>query len=279
MFSEPFTPIDLGVYLDQANYPPWGFKSTLIAHRSGAIAMSRFLNIRMIAEGEERVDQHDFPEALGLAWMDVKMSDHAGNHIDAPFHFGPTVAGQPAKTIDQVPLEWTMGPGVRLDFRRHVGSDIGVADLEAEISRIGATLTADTIVLLWTGADEHIDDPDKYWQLQGGLSVEGLNFILDHGVKLIGIDAYAMDVSYNTMQASKDAGDADFFPLHFVGRAREHMHLEKLTNLGAIPKPTGFFFVATPMKLRGGSAGWVRPVALVPNSHFAALATPGSDIS
>jgi len=46
------------------------------------------------------------------------------------------------------------------------------------------------------------------------------------------------------------------------------MHLEKLTNLGAIPRPTGFFFVATPMKLRGGSAGWVRPVALVPSSHF-----------
>ncbi len=45
-----------------------------------------------------------------------------------------------------------------------------MADLEAEIARVGATLAPDTIVLLWTGADEHIDDPEKYWQLQGGLS-------------------------------------------------------------------------------------------------------------
>ncbi|MGH9131832.1 MAG: hypothetical protein ACRDWV_09215 [Acidimicrobiales bacterium] len=28
---------------------------------------------------------------------------------------------------------------------------------------------------------------------------------------------------------------------------------------------------AFPMKLRGGSAGWVRPVALVPESHFAGV--------
>ncbi|PZS22870.1 MAG: hypothetical protein DLM54_02265 [Acidimicrobiales bacterium] len=61
---------------------------------------------------------------------------------------------------------------------------------------------------------------------------------------------------------------AQFFPLHFVGRAREHMHLEKLTNLGALPRVTGFVFVAFPVKLRDGSAGWVRPVALVPASHF-----------
>jgi len=140
MFAEPFTAIDCGVSLDQANYPPWGFTSTLVPHERGAAAMANFLNVRMTDQDDERIDRRDFPEALGLAWMDVKMSDHAGNHIDAPYHFGPTVAGEPAKTIDQVPLEWTMGPGVRLDFRGHSGRDITVADLEAEIARVGATL-------------------------------------------------------------------------------------------------------------------------------------------
>jgi len=140
MFDEPFTAIDCGVFLDQANYPPWGFTSTLVPHERGAAAMANFLNVRMTDQDDERINRRDFPEALGLAWMDVKMSDHAGNHIDAPYHFGPTVAGEPAKTIDQVPLEWTMGPGVRLDFRGHSGRDITVADLEAEITRVGATL-------------------------------------------------------------------------------------------------------------------------------------------
>ena len=261
-----FDIIDLGVFLDQAAYPPWGFKATHVNHSQGAAAMARFFNLRDFTQGGAAVARQDFPESLGLAWTDVHMSDHAGNHIDAPYHFGPTVAGKPAKRIHEVPLEWCFGEGVRLDFRTHAGKDITVADLKRELKRIGVTLKPGMIPLLWTGADQHLDESDKYFELQGGLSTEGLHFILDHGVKLIGIDAYAMDVSYNTMQKNKQAGDANFFPLHFVGREREHMHLEKLTNLGAIPRDSGFFFAAFPMKLRDGSAGWVRPVALVPKT-------------
>lgn len=274
MFTEPYQILDLGVFLDQANYPPWGFKSKVIDHARGAAAMANFFNTRGVSSaGGGRVDRDDFPEDMGLGWMDVHLSDHAGNHIDAPWHFGPEVEGRPAKTIDQVPLEWCMGPGVRLDFRSHLGRDIGVPELEQEVARVGADLRPGVIVLLWTGADAFIDDDDKYFQSQGGLSPEGLNWLLDRGIKLIGIDAYAMDVSYESMEKARLADEPQFFPLHFVGRAREHMHLEKLTNLGSIPRSTGFFFQALPMKLRGGSAGWVRPVAIVPESHFVAEET------
>jgi kynurenine formamidase len=269
VFDEPFEVIDLGVYLDQAAYPPWGFRSKIIDHRHGAKTMARFLNVRGATSTEgNRVDAEDFPEDMGLGWMEVGLSDHAGNHIDAPWHFGPTVEGKPAKTIDQVPLEWCIGKAVRLDFRSHLGRDITANDLEAEVDRVGAVLEPGVIVLLWTGADQYIDDDDKYFQCQGGLSPEGLHWILDRGVKLIGIDAYAMDVSYDSMTKAMYTDQPQFFPLHFVGRAREHLHLEKLTNLGSIPRPTGFVFAAFPAKLRHGSAGWVRPVALVPRSHF-----------
>ncbi|MGH9127958.1 MAG: hypothetical protein ACRDY2_03090, partial [Acidimicrobiales bacterium] len=71
-----------------------------------------------------------------------------------------------------------------------------------------------------------------------------------------------------TMLEASNADQPQFLPLHFVGRAREHMHLEKLTNLGALPRATGFVFVAFPVKLRDGSAGWVRPTALVSSTHF-----------
>lgn len=268
MFSEPFRIVDLGVHLDQAAYPPWGFRAKHVTHAQGAKAMANFLNLREF--GEERdADAGDFPESLGLAWTQVELSDHAGNHIDAPYHFGPMVAGQPAKTIDEVPLEWCAGPGLRLDVRAFAGRDVGADDLRRELERVGAELSAGTIPLLWTGADEHIDEDRGYWEGQGGLSEEGLHFLLDHGVKLIGIDAYAMDVSHETMQREFQRGEPRFFPLHFVGREREHLHLEKLAGLGRLPRPTGFWFAAFPVKLRRGSAGWVRPVALVPESHWA----------
>jgi kynurenine formamidase len=270
MLTEPVEVIDLGVYLDQAAYPPWGYRARHVSHAEGAKAMSKFLNLRdQFHEDGSKVAEADFPEALGLSWTSVQMSDHTGNHIDAPFHFGPTVEGKPAKTIDQVPLTWCMGPGVRLDFRGHSRKDIGVEDLKRELDRVQVQLVPGMIPLLWTGADARIDEADAYWQNQAGLSPEGLHYLLDHGIRLVGIDAYAMDVSYDTMQKpSAEAGTSQFFPLHFVGRAREHMHLEKLSNLGALPRPSGFLFCAFPVKLRGGSAGWVRPVALVPRSHM-----------
>ena len=39
--------------------------------------------------------------------------------------------------------------------------------------------------------------------------------------------------------------------------------MEKLANLGAIPRAHGFKVSALPIKITGGSAGWVRPVAIV----------------
>jgi kynurenine formamidase len=269
VFQGPVRVIDLGVYLDQAAYPPWGYKATHVTHAQGAKAMANFLNLHEISGSSgARVGAGDFPEALGLAWTQVHLSDHSGNHIDAPYHFGPLVEGRPAKTIDQVPLEWCFGPGVRLDFRSHRGRDIAPEDLEGEVERIGAQIGPGTIPLLWCGADEQIGDDEKYWPSQAGLSEEGLHWLLDRGVRLIGIDAYAMDVSYDTMKEAQASGNARFFPLHFVGRAREHMHLEKLANLGALPRPHGFWFAAFPVKIRNASAGWVRPVALVPGHHF-----------
>ena len=267
MLNEPFRTIDLGVYLDQAAYPPWGFKAKYVDHAQGAKAMANFMNARDFA-GDKKVEKGDFPESLGLAWTQVEMSDHAGNHIDAPWHFGAAVNGEKAKTIDEVPLEWCMGRGVRLDFRDFEGKDIQKKDVERALELAETALTPGMIPLLWTGADKHIDDDKKYWERQGGLSEEGLHYFLDHGVKLIGIDAYAMDVSHDTMQREFEKGEPRFFPLHFVGRQREHMHLEKLTNLDKLPRASGFWFMAFPTKLRGGSAGWVRPVALVPEAHF-----------
>ena len=41
----------------------------------------------------------------------VQISTHNGTHLDAPYHFHSTMNnGERAITIDEVPLEWCMGP-------------------------------------------------------------------------------------------------------------------------------------------------------------------------
>src|SRR5947209_10153621 len=39
---------------------------------------------------------------------------HNSTHVDAPYHYNSTIRGEPAQTIDQLPLEWFFRPGVML---------------------------------------------------------------------------------------------------------------------------------------------------------------------
>jgi hypothetical protein len=59
-----------------------------------------------------------FPKGFD-GWADdsiQQMGVHATTHIDAPWHYSPTCAGKPAKTIDQVPLEWCYNDGIVIDM-------------------------------------------------------------------------------------------------------------------------------------------------------------------
>ena len=60
----------------------------------------------------------DLPDGEGWAVEQVTLSTHNGTHLDAPYHFASTMdGGKRAITIDEVPLDWCMGQGVKLDFR------------------------------------------------------------------------------------------------------------------------------------------------------------------
>ena len=39
------------------------------------------------------------------------LTSHTGTHMDAPWHYGATTGNGPARTIDQIPLDWCMGDG------------------------------------------------------------------------------------------------------------------------------------------------------------------------
>ena len=61
--------------------------------------------------------QADLPDGAGWAVETLHLGSHAGTHMDAPYHYHPTMDhGKPSWTIDQIPLEWCMGDGVMVDF-------------------------------------------------------------------------------------------------------------------------------------------------------------------
>lgn len=254
-----FRMIDLSVPLEHASASePMPPEIRYASHDGeGLRQMRQFLGVK----------PEDLVYSGGLGWAveEVRAITHTGTHVDAPYHYAPTSEGRPARTIDQVPLEWCFAPGVVLDVRhKAAGEFITVSDLEAALGRIGYRLRPLDVVLLHTGADERLGTPDYF--AQPGLGREGVLWLVGQGVRVIGIDAYTLDRPFASMVADyRRTGDGRFiWPAHFAGIEREYCQIEKLANLGSIPRPHGFHISCLPVKIKGASAGWCRAVALVP---------------
>ncbi len=251
--------IDLSVPLeDGAVSEPLPPQVRYVRHEDeGLRQMQQFLGVR----------PEDLVYSGGLGWAveEVHAITHTGTHVDAPYHYGPTSEGRPARRIDEVPLEWCFAPGVVLDVRYKAAGDfITVEDLQRALETIAYRLRPGDIVLLHTGADRRLNSADYF--AQPGLGREGVLFLVEQGVRVIGIDAYTLDRPFAHMVADyRRSGDGRFiWPAHFAGITREYCQIEKLANLDLLPRPHGFWVSCLPVKIKGASAGWCRAVALVP---------------
>lgn len=212
------------------------------------------------------VKREDFPDNIGLASEELTLITHAGTHLDAPYHFGPEIEGKPAKTIDQVPLEWCIGDGVVLDLtHKENHAPITKDDIQHAIEKIDYTIQPWDIVLIRTDRDKLWGHYDYPW-VHPGMTREATLFLLERGVKILGTDAYGFDRPFPVMfKETKNGKKSSLWPAHFAGRDKEYLHIEKLANLDKLP-PYGFLFIAFPILIEKASAGWVRAVALVPKA-------------
>lgn len=206
----------------------------------------------------------DFPGGIGLAREVVTSNTHCGTHMDSPFHYGPLCEGKPAKTIDRVPLDWCFGNGVRLDFTKQPkGVEITAGDLSRELDRIGYQLEPFDIVLIWTGTPQR-SGPREYWEKHPGVSREATEWLVNSGIKVMGIDAFGWDNPFSNMVGDFRSGKTGaLWPSHFFGREREYCQIEKLANLEKLPYPTGFKVAVFPILIERAGAGWCRAVAIL----------------
>ena len=259
---EPFDLIDLSVPLEHqsASEPIPGSIHYVKHDDEGLKQMQDFFGITP----EDLV----WSQGQGWAIEEIQAITHTGTHVDAPYHYGATSGGTAAKTIDQVPLDWCFSKGVRLDVRSiENGSEITVDDLKACLSRIQYELQPRDIVLLQTGADQRIGTADYFDQ--PGLGREGTLWLIEQGVKVIGIDAYTLDRPFASMVNDfKSTGDGRWiWPAHFAGITQEYCQIEKLANLDRIPIDHGFWVSCLPIKIAAASAGWCRAIAMVPKHN------------
>ena len=200
-------------------------------------------------------------------WADdtiKKLGVHATTHIDAPVHYGATCEGTPAEGIDAMPLEKGIGPGIVFDMsHKDEGDPITVADMEAELERIGGKIEEGTIALIRTDRDRFHDEPD-FWKRGTGMSAAATEWLIDRGCRVMGIDQWGWDVPFPFHVARSKAENRDdlFWEAHRVGIYKKYWHMEQLTNLAALP-PTGFTVYVLPLKLEGASASPARVIAIL----------------
>ena len=252
--SKKITIIDLSTSIENFANEPWPPEIVYWDHYEWAKNRARQLGLKV----------EDFPDKLAGSCEKVTLVTHAGTHLDAPWHFGPKVGDDVAKTIDQIPLEWCYSDGVVLDLRhKKANESITMDDIKVALSKIGYEIKPYDIVLIMTGADKYLEDPN-YINMHPGMSREATLWLIDRGVKIIGTDGYGFDKGTAQMVKEYKSGDKGaLWPAHFAGREKEYCHIEKLTNLDKLLKPYGFKVAVFPVKIAKASGGWCRPVAIL----------------
>jgi len=204
----------------------------------------------------------EFAERIGAAqygatWLTatyrIEISDHVGTHMDSLRHMNADKPGP-----EGIPLEYCYGDGVVLDLRhKKPGEGITTADVQEALRHIEYTLKPLDIVLIMTGAGSYQDE-ERYLTDHPGMTADATNWLIDQGIKMMGIDAITFDPPVWAMFERKQ-----FWEAHRVMLEREYYHLENLNNLDQIPRPHGFKLSVFPVMWVDTTGAPVRAVALV----------------
>jgi len=189
-------------------------------------------------------------------------AEHGGTHLDAPVHFA-----KGRNSVDQIPLEQLTGPGLVVDVTAQCTKDpdylISTADIQNWERRNGR-IGAGSIVLLRTGFGRYYPDRKKYLGTdeRGAAAVAKLHFpgldpaaarwlTTNRSIKAIGLDT-----------ASIDRGQSTLFESHRALFEKNVPAFENVANLDQLPVK-GFTVIALPMKIKGGSGGPLRIIAML----------------
>ena len=189
-------------------------------------------------------------------------AEHGGTHIDAPVHFA-----KGRNTVDEIPLEQLMGPGIVVDVTRRCEKNPDYLITESDFKnweQQHGKIAAGTIVLLRTGFGKFYPDRKRYLgtDQRGAAAVPKLHFpglhpeaarwlTQNRNIKAIGLDT-----------ASIDYGQSTLFESHRTLFAKNIPAFENVANLDKLPI-RGFSVVALPMKIKGGSGGPLRIIAVI----------------
>lgn len=226
----------------------------------------------------------DNPNGLGQAMNEkvsytgdaISMYTHMGTHIDALNHFG--LNGQiwngftpeeylgdkgwkktGAETIPEI-----IARGVLIDIMESKGGKlknnyrITAADLKEALRKQKVSLQPGDVVLIRTGQAQLYSNASAYLDNYPGISLDAVKWLVeDQQIMLLGAD----NLSFEAFPPERKD---NWVPVHTYLLAEKGMMFIEQMNLESLSaeKVYEFAFIAASLKLRGASAGPMRPIAL-----------------
>lgn len=187
-------------------------------------------------------------------------SEHLGTHLDSPIHFAEGKA-----TLDQIPVANLIAPAVVVDVTaacaRNSDYRVTAADLNAWEKQHGQ-IPQRSILLVRTGWAKFWPDKKKYLGTDKAGDIANLHFpgVGEDAARLL---ATRKVLALGIDTASMDYGPSKDFIAHQVLNGAGIYGLENVANLDRLPA-TGAVLIALPMKIKGGSGGPARIVAILP---------------
>jgi kynurenine formamidase len=188
-------------------------------------------------------------------------SEHGGTHLDAPIHFGES-----RLATDEIPISRLVGPAVVIDISGAAAKNadylLTVDDI-ASWEKTNGKIPDNSIALIRSGWGKFWPDRKRYLGTDApgdtanlhfpGISREAAEFL----AKQRKIDGVGIDT------ASIDYGPSKDFIAHQILNGANIYGLENVANLDRLPAK-GATIIALPMKIKGGTGGPVRIIAITP---------------
>jgi len=185
------------------------------------------------------------PEGRWYVVTQLALSGHAGTHVEAPLH---AVAG--GASIGELPVTQFFGDAVILDLTAAPsGEPIDLACLQAAATRAGGVRHGD-IAFFRFDWDQRPNPEYPPYPTQ-----EALQWLVDQGVKLVGIDSPGLEVRGNRALPNHHTLLDNGVPL-----------IESLVNLESLHQSRVFVF-AVPIPTHGTDAIPLRVLAFEANAN------------
>lgn len=218
-----------------------------------------------------------YPGGVSGSAAMITTGDHVGTHVDGFAHVAKD--GKLLGDVDIMDCQsFTEGmgvhsvhemapilaPGAVVDMPTLLGRDLTPEDgvtgdhLAAWFAEHGPAPSQGSVVLVRTGWDRFWEDPPRFLAIEGGapgMTLDGARWLSERGIRASGCDTVAYERMPN---ASLDVH------VHFL--VEKGISIMEAMNLQPVVAADAwhFFFVAAPLRIRGGTGSPIRPLAFAP---------------